>query len=102
MDDAVNVVINKMDAAMAAEDFQSTTKFASEILKLPAEAVGTEVIVKTSVILGFAFIKSNRAEDAKKVLHTLLNNKIAIVDALFLLFSIAYDEHSTDDIIHYG
>jgi len=102
MEEAISVVLEKLDAAMAAEDYHAATNYASEILKLPADEVGTEAIVKSSVILGFVFIKLNRTEEAKKVLLTLLDNKIAVVDALFLLFSIAYDKRSTDDIIHYG
>ena len=102
MDEAISIVLEKLDAAMTAEDYLAVTNFASEILKLPVDEAGTENIVRTSVILGFAFIKQNRPEEAKKVLQTLLDNEIAVVDALFLLFSIAYDERSTDDIVHYG
>ena len=75
---------------------------ARELIALPLDELGTENFVRVSVLFGFSLIRLNNFEDAKLVLQPLLDNNLGVIDAVFLLFSIAHTEKMTEDVIRYG
>lgn len=102
MDESIEKTLNKIDAYMAVEDFAQAAKHSREIISMPVDEIGTETFVKVSVVFGFNLIKLNQFGEAKKVLQTLLKSEMAVVDSSYLLFSIAYAEKSSGEIVHYG
>ena len=102
MDDAVKNGLQKIDAAMAVDDYSRAAEVAREIVGMPVEEIGTETFVRASVMAGFALIKLDHFDEAKNFLLPLLENEIAEIDAAYLLFSIAFAERSIEKIVYYG
>jgi len=102
MDKSIENALRKMNTALDAGDFGNTALIAQELIALPLDELGSENFVRVSIIFGFALIQINNLDDAKLILQPLIDNNLGVIDAVFLLFSIAHTEKSTEDVIRYG
>ncbi len=102
MDKSIEKAIDTMNSALGMDDFTQAAIIAQELITLPLDELGTTNFVQVSTIFGFSLIRLNKIDDAKMILQPLLDNNLGVVDAAFLLFSIAYTERATDDVIRYG